>query len=607
MQVFSRFKLRTKALIAPVLFLLAGTGLTVSAVQSYSVQMMEQRKGTLISVFEAVKAAVAYFADEEAAGRMTHEAAMRAARDSVSQVRYGKHDYVVILGPDATILVFPDARLIDKPNQDIPAKLGATVRAQVERTLSQGAFFNVIRVNRPGETAVVPKLSYNAPVGRWNWVGGAGMYIDDIEADVWRYGEQLSAITLVSVIVASLISWIAMAEFNKALRRVMGSMRQLADGETKVKISDRARRDEVGTVAETLETLRASLASAEQLRVEAAAAQDAIEIAKRVAEAERAERLAVQESVVTSLAEAMSRLAQGDLTCLIEEEFTVDYERLRNDFNAAVDALRVAMSSVIVNTSAIRHGTGEISHAADDLSRRTEQQAACLEETAAALDEITATVRKTAQGSVSAQAVVKAAESETVQGENIVRDAVSAMAEVESSSQKITAIIGVMDEIAFQTNLLALNAGVEAARAGDSGRGFAVVASEVRALAQRSAAAAKEIKELIGSSTAHVGRGVTLVHQSGAALGRIRTQVLQINGVVADIAASTREQATALEEVNVAINQMDQVTQQNAADGRAIHRGHPHRRQRHRRTRGADRAVQRGAGLAAGRRCQEVI
>ncbi len=223
------------------------------------------------------------------------------------------------------------------------------------------------------------------------------------------------------------------------------------------------------------------------------------------------------------------------------------------------------MKVVASNTSAIRSGSTEISTAADDLSRRTEQQAASLEETAAALDEITTTVRKTSEGAKHARAVVAAAKSGAENSGEIMRKAVKAMTAIETSAREISQIIGVIDEIAFQTNLLALNAGVEAARAGEAGRGFAVVASEVRALAQRSAEAAKEIKALIQASGRQVAAGVDLVGRVGQVLGRIADQVGDINTVVRDIAASAKEQAAGLAEVNTAINQMDQVTQQNAA------------------------------------------
>jgi methyl-accepting chemotaxis protein len=223
------------------------------------------------------------------------------------------------------------------------------------------------------------------------------------------------------------------------------------------------------------------------------------------------------------------------------------------------------MLNVVSSTDAIQSGSQEISTASEDLSRRTEQQAASLEETAAALDEIVATVKKAAEGAGHARQVVAEADIDAKKSMVVVSQAVEAMAAITKSSQQIGQIIGVIDEIAFQTNLLALNAGVEAARAGEAGRGFAVVASEVRALAQRSAEAAKEIKRLITASTVEVENGVKLVGETGKSLERIMAQVTEINGIVTDIASGAQEQATGLIEINTAINQMDQVTQQNAA------------------------------------------
>ena len=289
-------------------------------------------------------------------------------------------------------------------------------------------------------------------------------------------------------------------------------------------------------------------------------------------ETERAARQAdsdavarVQSHVVRSLAAGLRHLAEGDLVHTISERFEAEFEPLRGDFNKTVLELQATLSGIAGNAAAINSGSGEISAAAEDLSRRTEQQAASLAQTAAALDEITATVKKSAQGAAHARDVVASATADAERSGDIVAKAVKAMSAIEESSQKISQIIGVIDEIAFQTNLLALNAGVEAARAGESGRGFAVVASEVRALAQRSAEAAKDIKALISASSVHVGQGVSLVGDAGQALGRIAAQVADINGVVVEIAGSAQEQATALQEVNTAINQMDQVTQQNAA------------------------------------------
>ncbi|MBS0363356.1 MAG: HAMP domain-containing protein [Proteobacteria bacterium] len=355
------------------------------------------------------------------------------------------------------------------------------------------------------------------------------------------------------------------AWISKPLSALGGVMKVLAGGDFTAEVANQDRKDEVGAMAQAVQVFKENGLRARQADEEAARLRAEADEQRAKADAERRRTEAEQAAVVKTLADHLSQLAQGDLTTRIDAQFDGQYAQIKSDFNAAAASLSQAMGTIATASGGIRSGSNEIATASNDLSRRTEQQAASLEETAAALDQITATVRKTAEGAKEAREAVSFAKTGAETGGRVVSQAMTAMGEIESSAQQISQIIGVIDEIAFQTNLLALNAGVEAARAGDAGKGFAVVASEVRALAQRSAEAAKEIKTLISDSTAKVGHGVQLVGDTGQALGEIVEHVGRINALVSEIALAAQEQATGLQEVNQAINQMDQVTQQNAA------------------------------------------
>ncbi len=286
---------------------------------------------------------------------------------------------------------------------------------------------------------------------------------------------------------------------------------------------------------------------------------------RAAAEAERQKHAAEQSRVVTQLAEGMKHLAAGKLGYRIAEAFPEAYEALRVDFNGAIGTLADLICDISESAGKIDLSSGEISAAAVDMSRRTEHSAATLEETAAALNELTASVTATAEGAGQADRTVQGTKASAEKSSEVVREAVSAMSEIEESSKQIAKIIDVIDDIAFQTNLLALNAGVEAARAGDAGRGFAVVASEVRALAQRSSEAAREINGLISRSNSQVERGVALVDEAGNALQAIIGSIGEISRHVSEIASSAREQATGITEINTAASQLDEATQQNAA------------------------------------------
>ena len=369
----------------------------------------------------------------------------------------------------------------------------------------------------------------------------------------------LGAVVAVSVAVVMVVRrWV-----TGPIDALTSRMSALAAGDVASQIPGMERGDEIGAMARAVVVFRD--AAVDKVRVEreteAARTKAAEEHARAQQEAIDSERAMVSRSIGAG----MARLADKDLTFRLNDDLPEAYAQLQSDFNYAVSELEQALRGVANNGQSITANTRDISRSADDLSKRTEQQAASLEQTAAAIDEITATGKKAAEGATHARTVVTTAKTDAEKTGAVVRQTVAAMDSIEKSAQQINQIIGVIDEIAFQTNLLALNAGVEAARAGEAGRGFAVVASEVRALAQRSAEAAKEIKALIQTSSSQVAEGVELVAATGTALERILAQVNEINVVVVDIAAGAQEQATGLQEVNTAINRMDQTTQQNAA------------------------------------------
>ncbi len=274
---------------------------------------------------------------------------------------------------------------------------------------------------------------------------------------------------------------------------------------------------------------------------------------------------ASQAEVVEDLGEGLSQLAQGHIAFRLKRPFPGGYRKLSDDFNGAMDQLKDVIGLIQASVHLINANAKEIDESAQHLSQRTERQAASVEEAAVTLAQITATVRQTADGAVGANKIVTAARGDAEASSAVARQAIGTMREIDNSARQIAQILSVIDEIAFQTNLLALNAGVEAARAGDAGKGFAVVATEVRALAQRSAAAAKEIKTLIMKSADQVGAGVALVDRMGEALIRILSNIAEINVCVSGFATSAGEQATGLIDINSTVEQIDKATQQNAA------------------------------------------
>lgn len=353
------------------------------------------------------------------------------------------------------------------------------------------------------------------------------------------------------------------ASILKPLGEQTGAMRKLADGDIDLEVPGRTRRDEFAAMASALVVFQANErarregeAQRERERAEAA---EAMERARAQAQA------ASEAAVNRAFGGALKRLAEGDLTSRVDGVVPEAFRPLQSDFNSAVESLGDTMSRLVAVSGGVGSASGEIRSAADDLARRTELQAASLEEAAAALHEVSQSVTTAAAAAGSVRDYLGEMRGVATRARDIVQETSEAVSGIERSANEIGKIIGVIDEIAFQTNLLALNAGVEAARAGESGKGFAVVAQEVRALAQRSAEAAREIKALIQDSNAQVQNGVEKSTASGEALEEIVDRVGALVERIHEIAASSREQSTSLGQVTEAITELDNVTQQNAA------------------------------------------
>lgn len=379
-----------------------------------------------------------------------------------------------------------------------------------------------------------------------------------------RFGMLASLIAGAAALTIAL--WIVMIQVTRPLTSLTSAMKELAAGNFSVALPGLGRQDEVGGIAAAVEEFKRRLE--EKMRLDAEKEREIAqrEQAERDEQARReAEFSAMVAKVVASLGAGLDRLARGDLTFRLSEEFSADYKKIQDDFNAAVGQLQETVRSIASSSSEISGAASEISASTTDLSQRTEEQAASLEETSASMEQMAATVKKNAENAQHANHLTREAREVADRGGAVVSQAVSAMAQIEESSRRISEIIVVIDEIARQTNLLALNAAVEAARAGEAGRGFAVVASEVRSLAQRASQAAKDIKDLIVNSSGQVKEGVELVNKAGHSLNEILKSIQNVADIVSDIATASTEQASGIDQINKALCQMDEVTQQNSA------------------------------------------
>ncbi|MGO7550247.1 methyl-accepting chemotaxis protein [Rhizobium leguminosarum] len=535
----------------------------------------------VISEFRRADAAYSAFIDHEAQASMLSARASASAVASVLQVTLiadMKPDTPAFQTALATPSKLPQAR--DRMKQAlalVPSRkpaideiqagideietLANKIIEQSKAKDSAGALSNVALINAKLD-ALTPKMIANndAMMAMLNDGG------DALSASV--NGRIVFCFVLIGIAVLAAVGFsvvVAQKGIAGPMTQLRLRMTRLAEGDTTSDVSGLDRGDEVGQMAKAVSVFRDNAIERARIEARAETDRDVSDSERRDREAQKAREASELDRAVTALGDGLRRLAAGDLASHIAEPFVAHLDALREDFNNSVEKLNETLHTVGANARAIGAGANEIRSSADQLSQRTEQQSASVEETAAALEEITTTVRDAAKRAEEASQLVARTRLGAEKSGEVVRKAVSAMQQIEKSSGEISNIIGVIDDIAFQTNLLALNAGVEAARAGDAGKGFAVVAQEVRELAQRSAKAAKEIKALISTSGSHVQTGVSLVGETGKALDAIVQEVQEINQHVHAIAEASREQSIGLQEINTAVNTMDQGTQQNAA------------------------------------------
>ncbi|PPJ46052.1 methyl-accepting chemotaxis protein [Rhizobium sp. KAs_5_22] len=466
--------------------------------------------------------------------------------------------YVALLSSANAFVSHPDKAVMGKALKESGVDAAAWERALAKPGEAQ----TIVRPDGTEDLAVaLPIVPFEGAV--WNVV--VSVPSATVYASLTKIVWNSAAIIGLAAVLLVVAGWLLARGFIGRINRVIHQTTQIAEGRLDVELTDREKSDELGDLSRSLQILLENNRRKVQLENEA----EAHRVQEEVERNERSKGHQSREEeirfVVTELGNGLARLSDGDMTVRLEKPFNGTLDSIRGNFNESIEKLQAAMLSFRENASTIQNGSNEIRSAADDLARRTEQQAASVEQTAAALAEITRSVHESTQRAEDAGLQVSRTKEGAERSGEVVRTAVDAMSAIEQSSQSISNIIGVIDEIAFQTNLLALNAGVEAARAGEAGKGFAVVAQEVRELAQRSANAAKEIKALITASGEQVRNGVSLVGQTGEALQAIVAEVQQINTNVQAIVLAARDQSTGLSEINSAVNIMDQGTQKNAA------------------------------------------